>query len=66
MSGGHWDYRDQNISDQIRPIMLPGILRALEEAFHEIDWAECGDTDRETAEPKVYDIIKKLGDDMFG
>ena len=66
MSGGHWDYRDQNISDQIRPIMLPGILRALEEAFREIDWVECGDTERKYAEPKVYDIIKKLGDDIFG
>jgi hypothetical protein len=65
MSGGRWEYKDQNISECIKPIMLPGILRMLEDAFHVIDWAESGDTDRETAEPKVYDIIKKLGDDMF-
>jgi hypothetical protein len=65
MSGGLWDYQDQNISDQLKPIMLPGIMQALEEAFHEVDWAESDDTSRETAEPRIYDIIKKLGDDMF-
>ena len=65
MSGGRWDYRDLRIADEIRPIMIPGILAALQEALHLVDWAESGDTDRESAEPKVYDIIKKLGDDIF-
>jgi hypothetical protein len=66
MSGGHWHYEDQNlVLNGVQKISIPGILAALENAFHEIDWAESGDTCRETAEPKVYDIIKKLGDDMF-
>jgi hypothetical protein len=66
MSGGRWDYRDRNMSDLIRPIMIPGILQALEAVFYEIDLAESGDADRECIEPKIYDMIKKLGDDMFG
>ncbi len=66
MSGGHWNYEDQNlVLNNVPRVSIPGILAALEAAFHEIDWAESGDTDRESAEPKVYDIIKKLGDDMF-
>lgn len=66
MSGGYWGYEDQNlVLNGIPKIAIPGILVVLENAFHEIDWAESGDTDRATAEPKVYDIIKKLGDDIF-
>ncbi len=66
MSGGHWNYEDQNlVLNNVPRVSIPGILAALESAFHVIDWAESGDTDRESAESKVYDIIKKLGDDMF-
>jgi len=67
MSGGHWYHEDQNlVLNGVPQIAIPGILMALEKAFYSIDLAESGDFDRKEAEPTVYDIIKKLGDDIFG
>jgi hypothetical protein len=66
MSGGHWNYEDRNlVMNNVPRVSIPGILQALEAAFYEIDLAESNDACRKDAEPKVYDIIKKLGDDIF-
>lgn len=65
MSGGCWNYQymlDENY--HIKDISK--IIDALEDAFHVIDWAESGDTNRKDAEPQVYDILLELGDQLWG
>ena len=66
MSGGHFEYQDMHLGEWFEHVeQLPIIMAALEEAFHRIDWAESGDTDRKDEESKVYNIILKLGQDLF-
>lgn len=65
MSGGHWNYKDQNIDSSLNIEDLPKIINALKDCFHEVDWAESSDTCRETAEPRIYDILLKLGNELW-
>ena len=53
MSGGEWDYRDTMITDAVR------------DCFHQIDYALCGDYSRGDAEHALFEIIRKLGHEMF-
>lgn len=66
MSGGHWRYEDTKIADDVHVKDLPRMLEALRQCFHEVDWSESGDTDRRTAEKRLYDIILELGNELFG
>jgi len=65
MSGGHWNYQDTHITEELHVEYLPKMLEALRKCFHEVDWSESCDTDRRTAEKRLYDIILELGDELF-
>ena len=77
MSGGHWNYRDQKFvydSEELVALCLkqqlfsalPKILEAIRKCFHEIDWAESADSSRKDAEPRIYDVLLALCDELFG
>ena len=65
MSGGLWNYKNE-LKENYRSMKVSKVVDALIRVFHEIDWAESWDTDREYAEPIVYDIMLELGDELFG
>ena len=65
MSGGHWNYRDATITDEINPEWIPKMLEALRKCFHEVDYAICGDSNKETAGKRCYEILEELGEDLF-
>ena len=46
--------------------MVGKFVEAIAESEHIIDWAECGDTLREDAEPKLYDLWLKVFDEVYG
>ena len=64
MSGGHFNYEDFNFCDDLQT-KLPLIFEALEKVFHNIDWAESGDTSRKEEEVRNYDILLELGERLF-
>ena len=65
MSGGCWNYQYM-LDENYHVKDISKIIDALEDAFHAIDWAESGDISRKDAEPKVYDILLKLGNELWG
>lgn len=68
MSGGHWNYKDQTFSYDLEDD-LPKIIKIVQKmrvCFHTVDWAESGDSSREDAEKRLYDLILALGDELFG
>jgi hypothetical protein len=65
MSGGIWGYED-GYEDSYTIYKIPIMIDVLMNVFHEIDWAESGDTDRKDAEPLVYDLMLELGNRLFG
>ena len=65
MSGGEWNYRDTMITDSISPHNLVKILDAVRDCFHQVDYALCGDYSRGDAEHALFEIIRKLGHEMF-
>ena len=64
MSGGTWDYKDAKL-ESYKVKDLQDIISILMKVFHEIDWAESGDTSRKDAEPVVYNLMLELGDHLF-
>jgi len=67
MSGGHWNYKDQEIAwnlDEFEKYKL--ILEMAAKCFHEVDYAICGDSTRKRAEPRLYEIIEEYGEKIFG
>jgi hypothetical protein len=62
MSGGRWRYEDWKID----ALDMTKILIALKLAFHEVDYAESGDSNPVEAKETIYAIIKSLGDRLFG
>ncbi len=79
MSGGCWNYQYMNEEnyhlkhiDEIISALehafkhIDEIISALEHAFRAIDWAESGDISRKDAEQVVYDILLKLGNQLWG
>lgn len=65
MSGGHWNYQDTKLSDEVRPEDIPKIMDAVRRCLHEVDYAICSDSTKETAQKRVYQIIEDLGDALF-
>lgn len=67
MSGGRWLHQERTLVEKFWWVQkIPAIMDALEEALHLIDLAESNDSSRPEEEKKVYDILLKLGDDIFG
>jgi len=64
MSGGFWNYEDA--TKDIPLDKLPIIIEALRAAWHEVDWAESSDTSREDAGRELYNILLKLGNEIWG
>ena len=64
MSGGTWNYQDSDLRNY-RIKDLTHMIKFLMDVFHEIDWAESGDKSRKDVEPKVYNLMLKLGNDLF-
>ena len=44
---------------------LAQIINVLKQVFHEIDWAESGDSSRRDAESIIYNLMLELGDNLF-
>ena len=65
MSGGCWNYQYMN-EENYHLKHIDEIISALEHAFRAIDWAESGDISRKDAEQVVYDILLKLGNQLWG
>ena len=69
MSGGKWNYRQFEIeevaygqvSQEYREILL-----AVAQTEHIIDWAECSDTSRVSAEHALYELWISTFDKVFG
>jgi hypothetical protein len=66
MSGGYWDYKDMHLEESVDPYMIPVIIKAVQKSLHEIDWAESGDSLKEDAKSKIYNIIRDLGNELYG
>ena len=64
MSGGTWNYQDSDLSNY-RIKDLTQIINFLKQVFHEIDWAESGDSSRRDAESIIYNLMLELGDNLF-
>lgn len=64
MSGGCWNYQYMN-EENYHLKHIDEIISALEHAFRSIDWAESGDISRKDAEQVVYDILLKLGNQLW-
>ena len=64
MSGGLWNYEDQK-DDNYNFGNIEIIINGIKEVLHKIDWAESGDTNRKDAEPLVYNLMLKLGNELF-
>lgn len=64
MSGGCWNYQYMN-EENYHLKHIDEIISALEHAFRAIDWAESGDISRKDAEQVVYDILLKLGNQLW-
>lgn len=64
MSGGCWNYQYMN-EENYHLKHIDEIISALERAFRSIDWAESGDISRKDAEQVVYDILLKLGNQLW-
>lgn len=68
LSGGRWNYRNDKYRwglDEVRYQETLKLLEALGEALHRIDYAECGDSSRDVEEPRVYDILLKVADELW-
>jgi membrane glycosyltransferase len=69
VSGGHWGYQSWKIRDAMLDegefAKLRAIIEAVAETEHIVDWAICGDTTREDAEPKLFDLWVKTFDRIF-
>ena len=65
MSGGRWNYKDQQIVFVIDLNKILDILDILTQCFHHVDWAESSDSSKKEASEKIYDLLLKLGDDLF-
>lgn len=64
MSGGTWNYQDCDLRNY-RIKDLEHIIAVLRQVFHEIDWAESGDSSRRDAELIIYNLMLELGDNLF-
>jgi len=62
-NGGPWeavDYLDLHSLQRAHKI-----LERMALIFHYVEKAECGDARREDIESKIYDMILKLGDELW-
>ncbi len=65
MSGGHWNYRDQTVLDEMQRLDITKLLSVLQECFHEIDLAESSDTSKEEGAKRVYELLRDYGDETW-
>lgn len=65
MSGGRWNYQDQKIDAEIKVEQLPKLLQGLQQCFHLVDWAESGDSSKKDVQKRIYEILLKLGNDLW-
>lgn len=68
MSGGYWDGRNREIGWRIIEELttkVTTILKAADEALIAVDYALSGDDSKEDAKEKLFEIFKKLGDDLY-
>lgn len=68
MSRGHWDYKEQNIVDQLIEDQdtTKIILHTVKAALRVVDYALEGDKSQEQAEKELFELFKKLGDRLYG
>ena len=68
MSGGHFDYRDMQISDWIDILKedeyptekLESLLESVMNILHSYDWFQCGDTGEGDFKRYYYNEIQKI------
>jgi hypothetical protein len=68
MSGGRWNYQQWHIEELAGEQLSPEyreLLMAVAETEHIVDWAECSDTSRESAEQALYDLWVKVFDKLY-
>jgi len=65
MSGGHWQYRERE-SENYDVHKLVYVVEALMDILPIIDKDCCGDTTRDESEKEIYDMVKALGEKLFG
>ena len=69
MSGGRWGYQQwkiQELAENLASDQMVQFLKAIADTERLIDWAECNDTTREDAEPKLYDLWRDTFDRIWG
>jgi hypothetical protein len=66
MSGGRWNYQDMFDIHGVQIEMIPKIFDSVEECLHVTDLALCGDITKEDAQKKLFVLMSKLGDELFG
>jgi hypothetical protein len=77
MSGGAWGYQEFRIEELAESLVedrrvLVELLKAAARSEHIVDWAECGDSIRETrhgrpgAEQLLYDLWLETFNKLYG
>lgn len=76
MSGGHWNYRSYHLQElaaelENRGQELAELIKAVAQAEHIVDWAECGDTvrrreDGSGAEHDLYELWLATFNRLYG
>ena len=66
MSGGRWNYQDMFDIHGVKVDDIPKIFESVENCLHVTDLALSGDITKEDAQKKLFVLMSKLGDDMFG
>jgi hypothetical protein len=68
MSGGTWGYQSWKLPEDTQAACnrIMAFSAAIAESEHLIDWAESGDSSRESTEPKLYDLWLKTFNEVFG
>jgi hypothetical protein len=68
MSGGAWGHKEQHILDLAERGReeISQLLAAAAFTEHIVDWAVCGDTDKESAAKQLFDLWKSTFDDLYG
>lgn len=67
MSGGYWNYKQCDLCNtDINITNLTLILFAVKNALYSVDWCLSNDISKEDCMNELFEIIKKLGDDLYG
>lgn len=64
MSGGAWNYQQYKIYDDAQAITP--LLEAVAITEHEADWAESGDTSKDDAAKRIYELWVHVFDTLYG